>query len=99
MCTWRSRRVVGSSVQNCIYKEGNFRYSKAKSRELRKKANNLIEVIQNNPYQTPPRYEKLLGDFKGAYSRRINIKHKLIYEVFENDQMIKIITMWTHYEF
>lgn len=66
---------------------------------LDKKAKALIDVIRDAPYQTPPRYEKLIGDFQGAYSRRINIKYRLVYEVIETEQTVKIISMWTHYEF
>lgn len=66
---------------------------------LDKKARALIEVIKANPYQTPPPYEKLQGDLQGAYSRRINIKHRLVYEVLEDEKIVKIISMWTHYEF
>ena len=65
---------------------------------LKDKAKKLLEIIQNNPYQTPPRYEKLIGDLERAYSRRINIQHRLVYEVFEDIKTIKIIRMWTHYE-
>lgn len=70
-----------------------------KSAKLDKKAKALIELIRENPYQTPPPYEKLQGDLQGAYSRRINIKHRLVYEVFEDEQTVKIISLWTHYEF
>lgn len=70
-----------------------------KSAKLDKKAKALIELIRENPYQTPPPYEKLQGDLQGAYSRRINIKHRLVYEVFEEEQTVKIISLWTHYEF
>ena len=72
---------------------------KLKSAKLDKKAKALIELIRENPYQTPPPYEKLQGDLQGAYSRRINIKHRLVYEVFEEEQTVKIISLWTHYEF
>ena len=58
----------------------------------------LIDVIRNNPFQTPPPYESLCGDFKGLYSRRINLKHRLVYEVNETQKEVKIISMWTHYE-
>ena len=67
-----------------------------KSAKLDKKAKVLIELIRENPYQTPPPYEKLQGDLQGAYSRRINIKHRLVYEVFEEEQTVKIISLWTH---
>jgi Txe/YoeB family toxin of toxin-antitoxin system len=62
------------------------------------KAKELLAIIQNNPYQNPPPYEKLLGDLCGAYSRRINIQHRLVYEVLEESKSVKIIRMWTHYE-
>ena len=67
--------------------------------KLDKKAKALINLIRENPYQTPPQYEKLQGNLHGAYSRRINIKHRLVYEVLEEQKTIKIISMWTHYEF
>lgn len=70
-----------------------------KSAKLDKKAKLLIELVRENPFQTPPPYEKLLGDLKGAYSRRINIKHRFVYEVLENEKTIKILSMWSHYEF
>lgn len=72
---------------------------KLKAAKLDKKARALIEVIRSNPYQTPPPYEKLIGDLQGAYSRRINTKHRLVYEVLESEQTVKIISLWTHYEF
>ncbi len=71
---------------------------KLKSAHLENKAKNLIEIIRENPYQTPPRYEKLVGDLEGLYSRRINIQHRLVYEIFETEKIVKIISLWTHYE-
>lgn len=71
---------------------------KLKGANLNKKVLALIEIIKNNPFQTPPPYEKLVGDLQGLYSRRINIKHRLVYQVFESVQTVKIISMWTHYE-
>jgi Txe/YoeB family toxin of toxin-antitoxin system len=71
---------------------------KTKNTQFENKTKQLIEIIKNNPYQIPPPYEKLSGDFKGAYSRRINIKHRLVYEVFEELKAIKIVSVWTHYE-
>lgn len=65
---------------------------------LKEKAKELLEIIQNNPYQTPPPYEKLVGDLSGAYSRRINIQHRLVYQVLEKEQAVKVLRMWTHYE-
>ena len=72
---------------------------KLKTAKLDKKAKALIELIRENPYQTPPPYEKLVGDLQWALSRRINIKHRLVYEVLEEEQTVKIISLWTHYEF
>ncbi len=65
---------------------------------LKRKAEELLAVLGSNPFQNPPPYEKLLGDLAGAYSRRINIKHRLVYEVFETEKIVKILRMWTHYE-
>lgn len=65
---------------------------------LKAKAENLIAILRENPYQTPPFFEKLVGDLAGAYSRRINIQHRLIYEIIEDQKVVKIIRMWTHYE-
>ncbi len=70
-----------------------------KSAKLDKKAKLLIDILRDDPFQTPPTYEKLQGDLKGAYSRRINIKHKLVYEVLENEKVVKVISLWSHYEF
>ena len=65
---------------------------------LRPQAQRLLEILAHNPYRTPPRYEKLLGDLAGAYSRRINIQHRLVYQVLEDDKVVKVLRMWTHYE-
>ncbi len=65
---------------------------------LKPQAERLLEIIKENPFKNPPSYEKLVGDLSGAYSRRINIQHRLVYEVFDNINTIKIIRMWTHYE-
>lgn len=71
---------------------------KLKSAHLDDKAKSLIDVIRINPFQKQPPYEKLVGDLNGAYSRRINVQHRLVYEVYEQEQKIKIISLWTHYE-
>ncbi len=63
------------------------------------KAKALISIVRDNPFQTPPPYEKLQGDLLGAYSRRINVKHRLVYQVYEEERTVKIISMWSHYEF
>ena len=65
---------------------------------LKKKAQALLEVIKEDPYQNPPPYEKLVGDLSGAYSRRINIQHRLVYQVYAEEHAIKIIRLWSHYE-
>lgn len=66
--------------------------------KLSKKAGILIDVLKENPYQNPPPYEKLVGDLKGFYSRRINSKHRLVYTVHEKEKTVAIRSMWTHYE-
>ena len=65
---------------------------------LKSKAQELLAVLANDPFQNPPSYEKLLGDLAGAYSRRINIQHRLIYEVFVKERVVRVLRMWTHYE-
>jgi len=71
---------------------------KLSSSDLKDKAKSLLEIIQLNPYQNPPAYEKLVGDLDGAYSRRINIQHRMVYQVMEEENAVKILRMWTHYE-
>jgi Txe/YoeB family toxin of toxin-antitoxin system len=65
---------------------------------LRPKAQKLLGILSKNPFQIPPPYEKLAGDLSGAYSRRINIQHRLVYQVLEGIRTVKVIRMWTHYE-
>jgi Txe/YoeB family toxin of toxin-antitoxin system len=65
---------------------------------LRPKAEKLIEILRENPYQIPPPFEKLLGDLSGAFSRRINIQHRMVYQILDDEKVVKIIRMWTHYE-
>ena len=65
---------------------------------LKSKAEDLLDLLAEDPYQTQPRYEKLLGDLAGAYSRRISIQHRLVYEVLDDERVVKVIRMWTHYE-
>lgn len=71
---------------------------KLKSVHLDKNAKALIDIIKENPFKTPPPYEKLVGDLNGAYSRRINIKNRLVYQVLEDEKIVKIISLWSHYE-
>jgi Txe/YoeB family toxin of toxin-antitoxin system len=65
---------------------------------LRDKAQALLEILKADPFQNPPPYEKLVGDLQGAYSRRINIQHRLVYEIFRKEKTVRILRMWTHYE-
>ena len=65
---------------------------------LRPNTEELLEILTSNPFQNPPPYEKLVGDLQGAYSRRINIQHRLVYQVLEEEQIVKVLRMWTHYE-
>jgi toxin YoeB len=65
---------------------------------LRPRAQALLDLLAENPYQTPPPFEKLVGDLSGAYSRRINIQHRLVYQVLDDERAIKVLRMWTHYE-
>ena len=69
-----------------------------KEAKLDKKVKRLIEIIKNNPFEEYPPYEKLVGDLSGLYSRRINIHHRLVYMLFEEQKIVRIIRMWTHYE-
>ena len=71
---------------------------KLSSAGLRPKAEALLEVLKKNPFQNPPPYEKLVGDLAGAYSRRINIQHRLVYQVLPEIKTVKVIRLWTHYE-
>ncbi|MBC8216302.1 MAG: Txe/YoeB family addiction module toxin [Candidatus Marinimicrobia bacterium] len=64
---------------------------------LKKKVKGLLKVLEEDPFQQPPPFEKLVGDLSGAYSRRINIKHRLVYQILEDEKTVKIIQMWTHY--
>ena len=65
---------------------------------LKNKAEDIIKILRENPFQTPPPFEKLVGDLSGAYSRRINIQHRLVYQIIDDEKAVKVIRMWTHYE-
>ena len=65
---------------------------------LKEKAQELLEVLAIDPFQNPPAYEKLVGDLDGAYSRRVNIQHRLVYEVFKKERTVRVLRMWSHYE-
>lgn len=71
---------------------------KIASSNLKPQAQRLLDLVAQNPFQNPPPYEKLVGDLAGAYSRRINIQHRLVYQVYEAEHIVKILRMWTHYE-
>lgn len=71
---------------------------KLASSGLKNKARKLLDIIRKDPYQNPPPYERLVGDLSGAYSRRINIQHRLVYQIYEEERTIKVIRLWTHYE-
>jgi len=65
---------------------------------LKSKAQELLEILAEDPFRHPPAFEKLIGDLKGAYSRRINIQHRLVYQVLEQERVVKVLRLWTHYE-
>lgn len=65
---------------------------------LKSKARDLLAILAKDPFQTPPPYEKLVGDLAGAYSRRINIQHRLVYEVFAEERVVRVLRLWSHYE-
>ena len=71
---------------------------KLASAGLKPKAQKLLEIIRENPFQKPPPYEKLIGDLAGAYSRRINVQHRLVYQFYQLERIIKVLRLWTHYE-
>lgn len=71
---------------------------KLTSSGLKKKALYLIDILKENPFQVPPPYEKLIGDLLGAYSRRINIQHRIVYQILREEKVVKVLRMWTHYE-
>lgn len=71
---------------------------KLASAGLRSKAESLLDILRDNPFQNPPPFEKLIGDLTGAYSRRINIQHRLVYQVYESERVVKVLRLWTHYE-
>ena len=71
---------------------------KIASSNLKAQAQRLLDLIARNPFQNPPPYEKLVGDLAGAYSRRINIQHRLVYQVYASERTVKVLRMWTHYE-
>ena len=71
---------------------------KLSSSGLKTKAQALLDILSRDPYQTPPPFEKLVGDLTGATSRRINIQHRIVYQVIDEEHIVKVLRMWTHYE-
>ena len=69
-----------------------------KNSPLAKKAKKLLKILEKDPFQTPPVYEKLIGDLEGTCSRRLNIQHRIVYQVYEKERVVKVIRLWTHYE-
>jgi toxin YoeB len=80
-------RSLTGELEDCLCKAG-----------LKPKAEELLRLIAVDPYRNPPSFEKLVGDLDGAYSRRINIQHRLVYEIFTEEKTVRILRMWTHYE-
>lgn len=79
-------------------KQANKDAKKIKKSGLKNKTQELLKLLQNDPFKTPPPFKKLVGDLSGAYSRRINIQHRLIYQVYKDIKTVKVLSMWTHYE-
>jgi Txe/YoeB family toxin of toxin-antitoxin system len=71
---------------------------KLSAAHLKDRAEDILKILREDPFRTPPRFEKLVGDLAGAFSRRINIQHRLVYQVLEDERVVKVLRMWTHYE-
>jgi Txe/YoeB family toxin of toxin-antitoxin system len=90
--------VTGSRWRIVFTKRAQRDAAKLAAAGLRDNAAELLGILAENPYQSPPRFEKLVGDLAGAYSRRINVHHRLVYQVLEDVRTVKVLRMWTHYE-
>ena len=91
--------MSGSAPYKLVFaKQAQKDAKKLSAAGLKPKAEELLELIAHDPYQSPPRFEKLVGNLSGAISRRINIQHRLVYQVIEEERIIKVLRMWTHYE-
>lgn len=86
------------SYQLIYTKQAQKDAKKLASSGLKVKAQELLKILGKNPFQVPPAYEALIGDLKGAYSRRINIQHRVVYQVLESEKIVKVLRLWTHYE-
>jgi len=93
---WRGTRLV--SWRLVFTKQAQKDAQKLAHSGLKPAASRLLEILRRDPYENPPPFEKLVGDLSGAYSRRINIQHRLVYQVLDDIETVKIIRMWTHYE-
>ncbi len=91
-------RLLNTAWRLVFTKQAQKDAKKLAAAGLRSKAEELLKILRENPFQSPPSFNKLVGDLAGAYSRRINIQHRLVYEVLEQEKIIKILRMWTHYE-
>lgn len=87
-----------SSWEVVFTKQAHKDAKKLSAAGLRPKAEELLTILSEDPFRNPPRYEKLVGDLAGFYSRRINIQHRLVYQVYEDRRIVKVIRLWTHYE-
>ena len=85
-------------MENCLYQASSEGRKENCGGRPEAKAEKLLEILSENPFQTPPPFEKLIGDLSGAYSRRITIQHRLVYQVLQEMKTVKVIRMWTHYE-
>jgi Txe/YoeB family toxin of toxin-antitoxin system len=93
------RQETGLVSFNLVFtKQAQTDAKKLASSGLKPKAELLLDILQEDPYQNPPPYEKLIGDLAGAYSRRINIQHRLVYQVLQSERVVKVLRLWTHYE-
>ena len=81
-----------------VHEAGATRCQEAECKWFAGKGEELLRVLASDPYQTPPPFEKLVGDLAGAYSRRINIQHRLVYQILDEERVVKVLRMWTHYE-
>lgn len=94
----KALRILAGNVDEKYSKQAVKDGKKIEQSNLKQSVMNLLEVLKVNPFQNPPPYEKLIGDLTGKYSRRINIQHRLVYEVFEEEKIVRVLRMWTHYE-
>ena len=91
--------MTGDAAWRIVYtKQAQKDAARITRAKLRRKTEVILEILRRDPFGTPPRFEKLVGDLAGAYSRRINLQHRLVYQVLEKERTVKVLRMWTHYE-